>query len=193
MLSLENSAGKGPQNFKNLAAGITIVTTHKTLSGAIVCTYKRAIKPPAASSLLYYDVSTPHHVVYAFGNTLNGGQPSKHDTGDYGTTDKKTFIESQVRKYFSKLLFKFLKKNFHWKGENLKTFRFQLLIWTRRDVEYNKFLSFWKRCNHSRIFLSKTNYPINDQCSYHIETTSWFALQINWLVSIWWEHWSLKG
>ena len=112
MLSLENSAGKGPQNFKNLAAGITIVTTHKTLSGAIVCTYKRAIKPPAASSLLYYDVSTPHHVVYAFGNTLNGGQPSKHDTGDYGTTDKKTFIESQVRKYFSKLLFKFLKKNF---------------------------------------------------------------------------------
>ena len=100
MLSLENSAGKGPQNFKNLAAGITVVTTYKSTSGAIVCSYKRAITPPAASSLLYYDVNRPHHVVYAFGNTVSAGEPSKHAIGDYGTTDKKTFIESQVRKYF---------------------------------------------------------------------------------------------
>ena len=113
MLSLENSPGKSSQNFKSLAAGITIVATYKTLSGAIICTYKRAIKPPAASSLLYYDVSTPHHVVYAFGNNLSGGEPSKHATGDYGTTDKKSFIESPVRKYFSKLLSKSLYKKFH--------------------------------------------------------------------------------
>ena len=97
MLSLENSAGKGPQSFKNLAAGITILAAYKSTSGAIVCSYKRAITPPAASSLLYYDVNAPHHVVYAFGNTLRSGQPSKHAIGDYGTTDKKTFIESQVR------------------------------------------------------------------------------------------------
>lgn len=128
MLSLENSPGKGSQNFKSLAAGITIVATYKTLSGAIICTYKRAIKPPAASSLLYYDVSTPHHVVYAFGNTVIGDEPSKHAIGDYGTTDKKTFIESQVRKYLLMLLFKSLKNDFYKKGENLKTFRLELVI-----------------------------------------------------------------
>ena len=101
MLSLQNSAGKGPQNFKNLAAGITIVTTYKSVSGAIVCSYKRAITPPAASSLLYYDVNTPHHVVYAFGNTVSGGEPSQHAFGDHGTTDKKIFIvHPQVRKAF---------------------------------------------------------------------------------------------
>ena len=100
MLSLENSAGKGPQSFKNLAAGITIVAAYKSTSGAIICSYKRTITPPAVSSLMYYDVNTPHHVVYAFGNTLSGGEPSKHAIGDYGTTDKKIFIESQVRIQF---------------------------------------------------------------------------------------------
>lgn len=113
MLSLENSSGKGPQKFKSLATGITVVTTYKSMSGAIVCSYKRAITPPAASSLLYYELKMPHHVVYAFGNNLSGGEPSKHATGDYGTTDKKSFIESPVRKYFSKLLSKSLYKKFH--------------------------------------------------------------------------------
>ena len=101
MLSLENSAGQGPQSFKNLAAGITIVTTYKSTSGAIICSYKRTITPPAASSLLYYDVNTPHHVVYAFGNTVSGGKPLRHSFGDYGTTDKKIFIvQPKVRKAF---------------------------------------------------------------------------------------------
>ena len=105
MLSLENSAGKGPQSFKNLATGITIAAAYKSASGAIICSYKRTITPPALSSLLYYDVNTPHHVVYAFGNTLSGGQPSQHGIGDYGTTDKKIFIvHPQVRKAFEKFI-----------------------------------------------------------------------------------------
>ena len=105
MLSLENSAGKGPQSFKNLAAGITIVATYKSTSGAIFCSYKRTITPPAVSSLMYYDVNTPHHVVYAFGNTVSGDEPSKHAFGDYGTTDKKVFVvRPQVRKPFEKFI-----------------------------------------------------------------------------------------
>ena len=36
--------------------------------------------------------------------------------------------------------------------------------------------------------LNNATLPFNDPCSHHIETS-----QINWLVSIWWEHWSLKG
>lgn len=128
MLSLENSSGKGPQKFKSLATGITVVTTYKSMSGAIVCSYKRAITPPAASSLLYYELKMPHHVVYAFGNTVIGDEPSKHAIGDYGTTDKKTFIESQVRKYLLMLLFKSLKNDFYKNGENLKTFRLELVI-----------------------------------------------------------------
>ena len=41
--------------------------------------------------------------------------------------------------------------------------------------------------------LIKVKNNVNDQCSHHIETSqlSRFAEQINWLISIWWEHWSV--
>ena len=40
-------------------------------------------------------------------------------------------------------------------------------------------------------FMDLLNWAIKDQCFHHLETSCIFALQINWLVSIWRENWSL--
>lgn len=45
------------------------------------------------------------------------------------------------------------------------------------------------------MLLYKSHFSINSlttKWSYHIETFNWFAMQINRLVSEWWEYYSLK-
>ena len=55
------------------------------------------------------------------------------------------------------------------------------LPWFQHDFWRNKFFTLYF------INLLTTNAPIIQK------PVSWFAEQIKWLVSIWWEHWSLKG
>lgn len=79
-----------------MAKGITLIDAYISVSGSVVCRYRRTVDVPAESSSLFYNLNTPHHVVYAFGTALltsNPNYPTYHGQRNYNFTENQvTFI-----------------------------------------------------------------------------------------------------
>ena len=70
--------------------------------------------------------------------------------------------------------------------------RMQSATWCLKDGAIDKRLHLPLEKRLTKIILSFLVNPLTTNVHIIQKPVSWFAEQINWLVSIWWEHWSLK-
>ena len=73
--------------------------------------------------------------------------------------------------------------------------KFCMLCFLETPVLRFAFLLYYRRCQVTGQYTqSYTEFnPLTTNVPIIQKPVSWFSEQINWLISIWWKHWSLNG